>query len=395
VKWASAVARSTDLESAVIAAVADALRDLDAPCPELILAFVSSHFTDELDRVTALVRAQSGGGLLVGCTAGGVIGGGSEVEGEPAVSITVAQLPGVEMSPFYLAPQAVADAGARDKWQAAVRCEPSSEPSFVLLADPFSCPADRLLAGLDSTFPAGSKIGGLASGATRPGSNRLYLGGNSYAAGAVGIALTGNLVVDTVVSQGCRPIGDPMFVTACRDNLILDLDGTPAIDVLRHLYERLSSEDRELFRHALFLGLVMNERQQSYGPGDFLIRNLLGVNESPRSIAVGAALHENMVVQFHLRDRRTAAGDLQEMLGRYAVDATSRPPAGALLFSCLGRGAGLYGVPDHDSRMFRSHVGDVPLGGFFCNGEIGQVQGSTYLHGYTSAFGMFRARDDA
>jgi len=345
--------------------------------------------------VPGLVRATLGGGLLLGCSAGGVIGGGSEVEERPAFSLTAAVLPGVDIRPFHIDPRALPDSQDRAGWETAVRSTARDEPTFLLLPDPFSCDADRLLRGLDASFPQGRKIGGLASGARRAGGNRLYLGPNAYSAGVVGLALSGNVMVDTVVAQGCRPIGEPMFVTGCRENLLLELDGRQPLEVLRELYEGLSTEDREIFRHSLFLGIVMNEHRDRYSHGDFLVRNLLGVAEESRGLAIGAVLSENQVVQFHLRDRRTSAEDLEAMLSRYAATGCSRPPAGSLLFSCLGRGERLYGEADHDSGVFRKHLGDVPLGGFFCNGEIGEVQGRTFLHGYTSAFGMFRPQADA
>jgi small ligand-binding sensory domain FIST len=395
VKWASAVARGAGLEETLSAAAARAMGALDTAKADLVVAFVSPHFSDEYDRIPAMIRSELGGGMLVGCSAGGVIGGGSEVEDAPAVSLTVASLPGVEITPFHVDGQAIPEPGDRAGWKAVVRRPLEDEPSLVLLPDPFSCPAERMLTSLDAAYPNSAKIGGLASGAQRPGGNRLYLGPNAYAGGAVGVALSGNLAVDAVVAQGCRPIGEPMFITGCRDNLLLELDGRPAVDVLKDLFEGLSVPDREIFRHSLFVGLVMNERRQRYGHGDFLVRNLLGLSEEPRALAIGAMLHENLVVQFHLRDRETSAEDLRAMLARYVSEAGSRGPSGALLFSCLGRGTGLYGERDHDSRVFRERVGEVPLGGFFCNGEIGQVHGRTFLHGYTSAFGMFRARDDA
>jgi small ligand-binding sensory domain FIST len=395
VKWASAIAEGERLDFVVREAVDTAMRSLEGARADLLVAFVSAHFADEYDRVPALVHDGVGGGLLLGCSAGGVIGGGSEIEDRPAFSLTVASLPGVDIAPVYVDPQAIPELGDRSGWESLLRCAPNDAPSVVLLPDPFSVPVDRVLQGLDSRFPDSRKVGGLASGARRVGGNRLYLGLNSYSAGAVGVALTGNVVVDSVVAQGCRPIGDPMFVTACRENLLMGLDGRPPLDVLRDLYERLPAADRDVFRHSLFLGLGMNDRRESYGHGDFLVRNLVGVSEEPRGLVIGASLRENLVVQFHLRDRRTSTEDLETMLRRYAAETKSRPPAGSLLFSCLGRGVHLYGEPDHDSGVFRKHVGDVPLGGFFCNGEIGPVQGRTFLHGYTSAFAMFRPRSDA
>lgn len=395
VKWAATISEGDRLDVVVGVAVDAVMRSLDGACPDLLVAFVSSHFAEEYDRVPALVRGATGGGLLLGCSAGGVIGGGSEVESFPAFSLTAAVLPGVDVAPIYVNAQTMPDRGDRAGWEALLHCAPDDAPSVVLLPDPFSVPVDRLLEGLDSRFPDSCKVGGLASGARRPGGNRLYLGPNCYSAGAVGVALRGNVVVDSVVAQGCRPVGDPMFVTGCRDNLLTALDGRPPLDVLRDLYERLPADDREVFRHSLFLGIVMNDRRDRYGRGDFLVRNLVGVSEEPRGLVVGASLRENQVVQFHLRDRRTSAEDLDTMLRRYAAETKGRPPAGSLLFSCLGRGVHLYGEPGHDSGAFRRHVGEVPLGGFFCNGEIGPVQGRTYLHGYTSAFAMFRPRSDA
>jgi len=371
------------------------VRSLDGGRPDLLVAFVSPHFADQYDRLPALVRSAAGAGLLLGCSAGGVIGGGSEVEAGPALSLTAAILPGVKIAPVYIDPQGLPDAEDRGGWEALLRCDASEAPGLVLLPDPYSTPVDRLLHGLDLGFPASRKVGGLASAARGPGENRLYLGPNSYSAGTVGVALTGNVIVDSVVAQGCRPIGDPMFVTACRDNLLLALDGRPPLDVLRDLYERLPGEDRDVFRHSLFLGLVMDEHRERYGRGDFLVRNLVGVSEEPRGLVVGAALRENLVVQFHLRDHRTSREDLDSMLRQYVEQSGGRPPAGSLLFSCLGRGVHLYGARDHDSGLFRDLVGDVPLGGFFCSGEIGPVHGRTFLHGYTSAFAMFRPRGDA
>ena len=200
------------------------------------------------------------------------------------------------------------------------------------------------------------------------------------------MALDGDVVIDTVVAQGCRPIGEPMFVTRCERNFLYEVDGRSPAAVLSDLHRRASTRDKELFRSSLFLGIVMRE-QQEYQQGDFLVRNVLGLDGKTGAVAVGALLRTGMVVQFHLRDARTSAEDLDTLLGRYAGQ-----PVGSLLFSCLGRGVHLYGRADHDTDLARRHFGDLPLGGFFCNGEIGPVQGTTFLHGYTSAFGLFRPR---
>jgi small ligand-binding sensory domain FIST len=263
------------------------------------------------------------------------------------------------------------------------------EPQFVLLADPFSVRAEALLAGLDYAFPSSPKIGGLASGATSPGLNALFFDTEVFTEGAVGVALSGNVVVDTVVAQGCRPVGELMRVTRCEGNLLYELDGRPAFEALQELFTTLDERDRRLASTALFLGVLMDEFREEPRVGDFLIRNLIGADPRHGVLAVGEYLQEGMRVRFHLRDADTSAEDLHAMLKGYEK-TSPESLSGVLLFSCLGRGEGLYGRPNFDTGVFREHLGDVPIGGFFCNGEIGPVGGDTFLHGYTSSFGLFR-----
>ena len=264
----------------------------------------------------------------------------------------------------------------------------------MLLADPFSGRPEALLAGLDYAFPSSPKIGGLASGATSPGLNALFLDGEVFSEGAVGVALSGDVTIDTVVAQGCRPVGELMRVTGCRGNFLYELDGRPAFEVLQELFAALDERDRRLASTALFVGVLMDEFRKEPRVGDFLVRNLIGVDPRRGAIAVGENLQEGMRLRFHVRDAQTSAEDLQTMLKSYEKTLPGSV-SGALLFSCLGRGEGLYGCPNFDTGVFREYLGDVPVGGFFCNGEIGPVGGATFLHGYTSSFGLFRPRTPA
>jgi small ligand-binding sensory domain FIST len=393
VRWTSALSIEGELEAAVEEAAVVLQAALEGERPDLVVVFASPHHSSAYERLPALVRGALGAGLVIGCSAGGVIGAGTEVENRAGLSVTAAVLPDVNLSPFQAQNESVpAPLATQRTWEELVRVGVDQSPHFVLLADPFSFDAEGFLTGLDAAFPASKKIGGLASGARAPGGNALFLGAGVYRAGIVGVGLHGNVEVDTVVAQGCRPIGDPMFVTKCQQNVVLELDGKAPLVVLRDLYGTLPERDKEIFRHSLFLGIVMLDHQREYRQGDFLIRNLVGIDQDNGALAVGAILRENLVVQFHLRDAKTSAEDLEELLTRYAGSLEGARPEGSLLFSCLGRGSHLYGQPDHDTDLFRRHLGEVPLGGFFCNGEIGDVHGRTYLHGYTSSFGLFRSR---
>jgi len=267
---------------------------------------------------------------------------------------------------------------------------PPAGAQFLVLADPFTCDADDLIETLDARYPEARKVGGLASGGSSPGSNVLFLDGDAHDDGAVGLALAGDIGVETIVAQGCRPIGQPLAITRCERNVVLELNGRPAVTLLRELFDTLSAPDQKLFRTALHVGIEMTGERLEYRAGDFLIRNVMGADPDTGALAIGALPRRYQALQFHLRDARTAAEDLAACLDRYRVESGAARPAGAVLFSCLGRGVHLYGRPNHDSDLFRERIGPVPVGGFFCNGEIGPVCGTTFVHGYTSSFGLFR-----
>jgi small ligand-binding sensory domain FIST len=384
-KWASTASNQPDLDQARKEAAARVRAELREPI-DLAVVFVSPHHRGRYPEIASVLRSDLHPRVLIGCSAGGVIGGGHEIEDEPGLSLSAAALPGVAIAPFHLS----------DATPSSLPLGPASQaeaeaPGFVLLADPFTFDAEAFVSGLDARYPGSVKIGGLASGGRQPGENVLYLDDAIHRSGLVGVALSGDVRVDTLVAQGCRPIGEPMFVTRAVENQIYALDGRVPLDVLQQLYERLDRGDRELFRHSLFVGLVMREKGEVYRRGDFLVRNIAGLDAERGALVVGARVAEGTIVQFHLRDAGTSAEDLEQILSSLAPEQR-REARGALLFSCLGRGRHLYGRVDHDTDAFRRHFGEVPLGGFFCNGEIGPVHGATFLHGYTSSFGLFRPR---
>ena len=392
-RWASAVDTDNSLTAAVDHAAEKLFNDLGKQEPDLLTVFVSGQHAPYFEQLPDLLRREFDGAFLFGCCATGVIGGGREVEDRPGLALTGAVLPGVRMKGIHLDAAQVPPVYAEQRvWEDAMQMTASQQPSFLVLADPYSFETETLVKGLDRAYPSTAKVGGLASGARQAGGTALYLGSQAYRSGAIALALTGNVQIDAVVAQGCRPIGDPMFVTAAHENLVRELDGHVPRDVLATLFEQLPSADREIFSQSLFLGLAMRGDAEQYVPGDFLIRNILGMDPQSGALWVNAQVPANSVVQFHLRDASTSAYDLERALTHYRASTLSAASSGALLFSCTGRGMGLYGQTDHDSNAFRRLVADVPVGGFFCDGEIGPVHNSTYVHGYTSAFAVFSER---
>ena len=393
-KWASALSQGPDLVDALAECADSVAADLgpDAPA-SLAVVFASANYGAEDREVPGLLARRFPGALVLGCSGAGVIGAAREVEQQRAVALTVGHLPGVTATPFRVVNDDLPSPDEPpDAWSRLLGVSQADAPHFIVLMDPFSMAGEGILSGLDYAFPAAAKVGGLASGSGRPGGHALFLGDSVYHDGVVGVALSGDIVVETVVAQGCRPIGELKRITECQRNLLMALDGERPLDYLRDLFRRLSPEDQALVGSNLFLGVATAHQLDldEVQPGDFLIRNLIGVDHANGFLGVGEFLREGQLVQFHIRDASTSAEDLRRQLSRYMEGTGHASPVGALMFQCNGRGQHLYGHENHDSDLFRRYVGRVPLGGFFCNGEIGPVGGTTFLHGYTSSFGIFR-----
>ncbi len=389
-KWASSISTQETIEQCVqetAKAVREQMGDREI---HLTVLFVSPHFKDHYGIIPNLLKEHLTPGVLLGCSGGGVIGAGKEIEHKPAFSITCGHLPGVDIQEVQSDTMSLPDPDtAPSVWREWMGVDVEKNPQFILLADPFSFHGEEFLAGMDFAYPKSPKVGGLASGTNFQGGNVLYIGDRKFNNGLVGVALSGDIQLDTIVAQGCRPIGQPMSITKCNQYSLEEVAGRPPLEVLEEMVETLSENDRKLLQTSLFLGIEMDPLKDDPGAGDFLIRNLIGVDRESGALSIGAPLREGQLVQFHLRDKVMSAEDLGMMLGRYAGQG-DKNAAGALLFSCLGRGQYLYGQANHDSNMFMEKLGDVPLGGFFCNGEIGPVGNNTFLHGYTSSFGIFR-----
>lgn len=391
-KWASAIAKKGTARAAVEEAATTLLLQLGDVRADLVVVFVSAELASGEDELPSLVQAHFPNALVVGTSGVGVIGASHEEEDLPAIAMTAASLPGVHLDSFHVdTAQFPAPGSPPQRWHTTLGVPADGNPHFLVFADPFTTDVQNLIGGLDAAYPRSVKVGGLSSGGRAPGRTRLFLKNATWRSGAVGVTLRGNVKMDTVVAQGCRPVGTPMLVTRCDGHVLLELNQKKPIEVLRELHESLDDGDKELFRNALFLGVEMKGDKVEYGQGDFLVRNIVGVDSRTGALAIGAELAQFQAVQFMLRDKKTAEADLAKRLARYREQHPERQPSGALLFSCTGRGRRLFGHEDHDTGLFEGSFGAVPLSGFFCNGEIGPVGGTTFLHGYTSAFALFRA----
>ena len=354
----------------------------DSP-PAFGVLFASAHFHDSAEALLAAVTEQTGPIPLIGCVAEAVAGGSREVESEPAVSLWLAAEVG-PVETFAMAFVRTASGGAYGGYQFG----PGRAGVCLMICDPFTFPAEYLLDHLNSQDAGMLVMGGMASGGTGRRESRLFLDGRVLSEGAVGAYLP-QAEIRPLVSQGCRPIGDPFTVTAAEGNYVVELGGRPAMTRLQELAASLSGRDLELLTDGVLVGIVINEYGGERHQGDFLIRGILGATPETGAIAVGDEVQVGQTLQFHVRDAESADQDLQRTLEQEAAALGGRRPAGALLFTCNGRGSRLFPGPDHDARLLAEVLGDIPVAGFFCAGELGPVGGQNYLHTFTASIALF------
>ncbi|MDE0215044.1 MAG: FIST C-terminal domain-containing protein [bacterium] len=357
---------SADAAGEVIGEILEAV----GPSPDLAVLFTSASHRDAVSEIADAVHQALAPSALIGATAVSVIGGPLEVEERPAVSLwAAARCPA--------RPVRLEAVRGPDGW-AVGGIPDDAEGTLLVIPDPFTFPSDALL----KAGPAMTVVGGLASAAGRPGGNRLVLGRQVFDDGAVGVILDPEVEVRTVVSQGCRPIGQPFTVTKSDDNIVSEMGGRPAVDRLRETLLGLDEADRALVSKGLHIGVVIDEHKSEFHRGDFLIRGLVGADEQTGALAVGDAVQVGTTVQFQVRDAATADEDLRELM----ADASA---GSALVFTCNGRGTHLFEGPNHDAAVVHDALERAPVAGMFCAGELGPIGGHNFLHGFTASVVLF------
>jgi small ligand-binding sensory domain FIST len=370
--------------SDAVGEIRDALKGFEA---DLAVVFASQTYGEGLEDLAAGIREHVQSRNMIGCSAEGVVGPDCEVERSPGVAVWAAKMPGVAILPFVIDQNDVTRFDNVEDWREYLGVEAGANPGFVVLADPYSIDVERCLGQLDASYEGSKTIGGLASGAAAAGENRLFSNDQVLRQGLVGVSLTGPVAIETVVSQGCRPIGEPFVVTKAERNVIFELRGKPAVEVIRSLYASSPPGDQSLMQGGLHVGRVVDERQAQFGQGDFLIRNLMGV-VNDTAIAIGALVRPGQTIQFHVRDSKSADEDMRTLI-EGQLSRMAQPPKGGLLFTCNGRGVRLFGSPHHDIGVVNKLAEACCVSGFFAAGEIGPVGNKTFVHGLTSSLVLF------
>jgi small ligand-binding sensory domain FIST len=373
---------STQAADAAGEAAREARSALDGAPVDLAFLFLSADHFAGAEGALAAVEQELAPAHLLGCVAEGVVARDRELETGPGAAVWAASLPDAEIETFHSIAFGTEDG-------VAVSGIPMLDGADLVtfLVDPFTFPAAGFLSKLNEEEDGAPLVGGLAAGAGEPDTQALFLDGEVLAEGAVGAVLRG-VPVRTVVSQGCAPIGRDAVITSAEGNVIFELAGERALERLKADLGTLTDEQQGLAaRGGVLAGLVIDENRSEYRRGDYLMRGLMGIDEETGALAVGEPVRVGQTLRFHVRDARSADEDLRENLsGALEGDRA----AGALLFTCNGRGTNMFPDRDHDARA----VGEAletenALAGFFCAGEIGPVGGKPFLHGFTATLAVF------
>ncbi len=382
----SEVALTTFDEGRVRAAV-EGMRESLGGAPDCVFAFASPDWGGHVADFLEVIQVYGHAPVVVGCSGWGLIGTGQEDENASGFSLLGLRLPNTEIHVARVAQEDVEAASGGKFWEDRFGVEAGRSGGWVLVGNPFAMDQESLLRGFNASYPGEPIYGGLASGNAGEADAFLLDAGSGGEAGALAVSFAGGVRLGGLVSQGCRPVGEAYTVTGADANLLYGIGSRGAYEVLEDTFAKLSEEDQEIARYNMLVGLAIDEYGDEHGTGDFLVRSILGGDPDAGALAVGAFPRVGQTVQFQVRDRDAADAELRRLC---LEQLQSRgEPFGGLLFSCAGRGSQMFGVPNHDAGMVEEVFGRVPVGGFFCNGEVGPVGGTNYVHGYTASLALF------
>jgi small ligand-binding sensory domain FIST len=389
VRAAVGASESFDTVEAAAEAAQRARASLEPPC-DLAVVFASGQHLGMAKWLLSEIHERLAPRALIGCGAGGTVADGSELEGTPGVVVWAASMPGAELQTLHVRAERDAEGfrllGLPESL--AERREPEPDESLIALCDPFSFPAEELLAALERSRPHMPVLGGLAS-ASFAGGAVLMRDGDVHTDGAVGLRLRGVQLLPCV-SQGAGPVGPEMTITRAEANVIGELAGKPAMGRLGEVIASLPEGERDLAASGVLIGLVIDENRPEHERGDFLVRPIIGADRDSGAIAIGEPVRVGQTVRLQVRDAASADEDLRQALRAQAQALGTDGAAGALIFTCNGRGSHMFDVPDHDAAALDDALG-APAAGFFCAGEIGPIGGRNFLHGFTATMAVFPA----
>jgi small ligand-binding sensory domain FIST len=380
-KAGSGLGVSASVATAALDAATGAMEAGGLDHGQLALVFLSGDAQDAAHEVLHVVRRVTGARTVVGCSGAGVLTERRELEGESAAAVLVVQDDRLVARPIAIQSLQGDGAALAREIGDAVESTVAEGGSLMLLPDPRGFEPAPTLQGLAEVLGPVPVLGAVAAGIGEPVE---LCNTESFAGGLAGVALSGPVPL-IGVAQGCAPIGEPYVITRAERNVVHQIAGRPALEVLREAMQSVENAEERIPRAGIFAGLAMDPAKSPLERGDFLVRNLIGADPKSGAVAIAELVRVGQTIQFQLRDAQASREDLEAMLASLRARLDGRRVVAGCYFNCAGRGRGLYGEPDHDVTLIREALGEFPLAGFFGNGELAPVGRRNFFHNYTGA----------
>jgi small ligand-binding sensory domain FIST len=375
IRAAVGLSSASDSTRAALDAATQAIDGLAGQPPDWAVAFVTTDHTPDISELLGALSGALGTPYVAGCSASGVLASGLELESGPGIAVLAVSSDQLRATPFLFHDEG--DQGLTAGIRLGQRLLGSRDTRDLLLVwpDPFHVRPNRLLHGLAATLGQVPVAGGAASSGSAASSPYQFCGEESSTAAVSGMRLGGRFRSAIGVTQGCRPLGSPVRVTGAHENLILEVEGRPALSVLRELAPDHSD--------SLFVGLLADPSAPDYRPGEYLIRSIVAADPDTGVLAIGEHVEEGQHILFARREAGAAKEDLSALIERLSPRRTGLDYRFGLYFNCLARGRSLYAENGTDSRMLLAAFPGLPFAGFFCSAEIGPLGGLNQLFTYT------------
>lgn len=370
-------------ERAAEEAAAQAMTRAGISQADLVLVFFTVDHLPEHQKLIETLRRVARTDRILGCSGVGILTGEGEIEGGAGLAVLVLSSDDVEAHPFLFHPLRERDLemGAEIGQVAGIR--PQKRSLLVLMPDAYNGHPRRLLQGIEEHLGFFPVVGAGSSEGGAQGKTYQLCGDVMTTNGLSGLLLTGSFASSIGITQGCQPVSEPMVITKAEGNLIYEIDNRPAFDTFARAIKGPLLEDLRRALAFVFAGLPADRRQNRVGPGEYLVRNIVGVEPQKGIVAVAEEVFEGEKMLFTLRDAQRAREDLTQMLHRQKERLGGKRPRLGLYFNCCARGTSLYGIPAIDTAYIRKTLGDFPLIGFFGNFELGPLGGKNHLLAYT------------
>jgi small ligand-binding sensory domain FIST len=377
------------VEQAFAAALAHAeIRQADMA----LIVFTAEHMRDQ-ERLRNTVAHASNHAVVVGSSAAGILTGEGEVEGSHGIAVLAFASDQLQTNAFLFEPLRGHDA------EAGARIAKLTGPGLggnlltLLMPDSYNGQAQEMLQAMEREIGYSPVIGAGSSESGVAGATFQLCNDKVVTNAVTGLHLSGSFESFIDITQGCQPITEPLAITRADGNIIYEIDNRPAYDVFTSVLKGPLLEDLRRALMYVFVGVPADRRRNNVGGGEYLVRNIIGLDSEKKNIGVADKVTEGQAMIFTLRDGQRARDDLGQMLKRQAQRLNGKKPDFGVYFNCCARGASLYGIPGINSAYIRQVLGDFPLIGMFGGYELAPLGGANHLFAYTGVLALIAEGD--